>query len=242
MSLQIHPLCLGRSIVDKAGLVLGLVPGTPAEICDLMWVITGGREAIVVDTGPADPDFSARYHRVIHEWRSAVPAVASLDIDPEKVKTVINTHLHWDHCYGNSLFKNASIYVQREELRYALNPLPKDRRYYEADLGTLPFMAAHSSLVTIEGELEIASGVTLVPIPGHTPGMQGVAVETRNGIYFIASDAVGLFENWEQEPPITGRIYVDLDQFHQSLAKIRGLADFVLPGHDPRVLDRKEYP
>src|SRR3972149_878825 len=51
-------------------------------------------------------------------------ALARLGIRPEDIDIVINTHLHWDHCYNNHLFPRATIYAQRAELQYAIAPLP----------------------------------------------------------------------------------------------------------------------
>lgn len=40
-------------------------------------------------------------------------------VAPENIKTVIMTHLHWDHAGNNGLFQNARFYVQQRELDYA---------------------------------------------------------------------------------------------------------------------------
>ncbi|MFQ6068282.1 MAG: MBL fold metallo-hydrolase [Candidatus Bathyarchaeia archaeon] len=43
-------------------------------------------------------------------------------LKPEDITVIINTHLHFDHCGGNKLFRNARFYVQADELRYAYAP------------------------------------------------------------------------------------------------------------------------
>ncbi|UCE51173.1 MAG: hypothetical protein JSV31_18135 [Desulfobacterales bacterium] len=81
-------------------------------------------------------------------------------------------------------------------------------------------------------------------LPGHTPGFQGVHVKTKNGNYLIAGNLCPLFENWpnldkQQVPP---GIHVNLIDCYDSFLKVRAFADFILPGHGPRVLEQDSYP
>lgn len=242
--MKIIPLHLGTMTVDKSGLTSVKDAGIKIDIPVVAWLIEGGSEMVLVDTGAGDPEWSRKYHNPMvcsHDQRID-RVLEVLGVRPDEIGIVINTHLHWDHCFNNHLFKNSVIYVQREELAYAADPLPKDRRYYEADLGSPPYRKALGNIREIEGDVEVIPGVRAVHIPGHTPGMQGVAVETASGTCFIASDAVGLWENWEADPPVPGQIYVDLRQVYRSFEKIRRLADFLLPGHDPRIFEKKCYP
>ncbi|HHW42601.1 MBL fold metallo-hydrolase [Desulfofundulus thermobenzoicus] len=242
--MKVIPLHLGSMTVDKSGLTSVRDAGIKIDIPVVAWLIEGGKERVLVDTGAGDPDWSRKYHNpmVRTEEQRIDRALELLGISPGEIRIIINTHLHWDHCFNNHLFENAVIYVQRKELAYAADPLPRDRRYYETDLGAPLYLKAPDNIKEIEGDVEIIPGVWAVHIPGHTPGMQGVAVETVSGTCFIASDAVGLWENWEADPPVPGQIYVDLRQVYRSFEKIRRLADFVLPGHDPRIFDKKCYP
>lgn len=69
------------------------------------------------------------------------------------------------------------------------------------------------------------SGLTLRrgPLPGHTPGLQGVLVKTLNGRVMIASDHCPLYENFDSLVP-TGIIH-DLEAWYASTARIKDLAD-----------------
>ena len=88
---------------------------------------------------------------------------------------------------------------------------------------------------------EIAPGVSLHQIGGHTPGLQSVRVHTRRGWVVVASDATHYYEHFE-----TGRCFVsivDLAGALEGYDKLRRMADspkHVVPGHDPLVMAR--YP
>jgi len=168
-------------------------------------------------------------------------------IAPEEIDLVVLSHLHWDHCLNAALFPNARFIVQRAELRYAAAPLPVHRPMYGQDVpGARPLLPVKGNVEVIEGDRRIADGVTLVLTPGHTPGIQGVAVETSRGVHFIASDNIPLFDNWEgypgDLPRVPNAIHVDLETYFASLARIEQVADFVLPSHDMRVLEKERYP
>jgi glyoxylase-like metal-dependent hydrolase (beta-lactamase superfamily II) len=96
----------------------------------------------------------------------------------------------------------------------------------------------------VEGEKQIEAGITLVPLPGHTPGFQGVLVQVPSGPCLIAGDNCPLFENWEGNPQaahIPPGIHMNLHDCYDSFNKMELLADMVLPGHDARVLERDVY-
>ena len=78
------------------------------------FVVTHPGGAVLVDTGVGGPE------DLINDWRvvnvSAADALAELDMSPADISLVINTHLHFDHCGQNAVFKHAPFYVQRAEL------------------------------------------------------------------------------------------------------------------------------
>lgn len=134
--------------------------------------------------------------------------------------------------------------VQAEELRYAISSLPCHALYYESQLiqMTPPWIKALDRIEIVEEELEIESGISLVPLLGHTPGFQGVLVALKGGRCLIAGDTWPLFENWygnEQASHIPPGIHVNLCDCYDSFRKIESIADMVLPGHDLKVLEKE---
>ena len=88
---------------------------------------------------------------------------------------------------------------------------------------------------------ELAPGVTLHRVGGHTRGLQVVRVHTQRGWVVLASDAAHFYANWQQRRPFP--IVDDLAAYHAAFATIEQLASsvqHVIPGHDQLVLAR--YP
>jgi glyoxylase-like metal-dependent hydrolase (beta-lactamase superfamily II) len=95
--------------------------------------------------------------------------------------------------------------------------------------------------VFADGDSEIADGVTLHRIGGHSRGLQALRVRTRAGWMVLASDAAHFYENlWARKPfPIV----VDLQDMLDGFDRLEALAsrrDLVVPGHDPAV--RRLFP
>jgi len=134
--------------------------------------------AILVDTGVGWPDDLVQEWRVVN--RRAADALAEHDLSPADVKIVINTHLHFDHCGQNAVFKHAPFYIQRPELERA-------RREEQVTSEWFDFAGARFELV--DGDAEIAEGVRVVATPGHTVGHQSVVVETSGGGALMIGDA-----------------------------------------------------
>jgi N-acyl homoserine lactone hydrolase len=212
----------------------------------IMWYISGTKNNIVVDLAPADPDQCLNNHGLVidrSENQHPVNALKAAGISAEDVKIVILTHLHWDHTWGFHFFKNARFIIQKKEIEYAIAPFPCHHSiYYEKSLGKPIFVDYLNMIEMIDGDLEIEDGVNAVFIPSHSPGFQGVSVQTEKGKYFIAGDAVGLFECWETIPHVPSSIFNDLVQYYRSMKRIEKIADYILPGHDSRVFDRQIYP
>jgi glyoxylase-like metal-dependent hydrolase (beta-lactamase superfamily II) len=235
--LTLYPLDLGTLTVDKSGLTLRRGLGTKVDAPCLGYLILGGSQPILVDSGPCvDPQWGTQHHNPFRRSseQSLAAALARHALAPEDIRQVIISHLHWDHCYGNLELPKARFVVQRRELAYAVAPLPCDAPIYETHLHPVHFLKAFERFDVIDGDMDIAPGVRCVRLPGHTPGLQGVLVETATGRIMIVSDHCPLFENYDSLIP-TGIIH-DLEAWYASTARVRTLADRILPGHDMRVL------
>ena len=134
------------------------------------FVITHPGGAVLVDTGVGGPQ------DVLNDWRvvnvEVADALAKLDMSPADISLVINTHLHFDHCGQNAVFKHAPFYVQRAELDRA-------RRESPGLAGWFDFMGAQFEL--LDGDAEILPGLKVIATPGHTVGHQSVVVQLSDG-------------------------------------------------------------
>jgi N-acyl homoserine lactone hydrolase len=134
------------------------------------FVVTHPGGAVLVDTGVGGPD------RMLSDWRvvnrSVADALGELDMTPDDIGLVINTHLHFDHCGQNAVFKRAAFYVQRAEVSRAQR---ESRELYD----WFDFMNARFEL--LDGDTEVLPGLAVITTPGHTVGHQSVVVQAADG-------------------------------------------------------------
>lgn len=248
MSLQITAVSVGRVFgLPKPSLTYLHGWGETLDISLVMFVIQGGDAPVVVDTG-ADPQRSWRHHRIRMEQTSTErPAAAlhALGVDPADVAVVVNTHLHWDHSSNNHLFPNARVVIQQREIDYARNPVPWHRRQFEhlPDV-TAAWLSAEERIDAIHGDAEIAPGISVLALPGHTPGSQGVVVEAATKRYLIAGDCIDLYENWtgdDETEHIPSGFFTDIVAYEDSIRRIEKLDCEVIPSHDPLVIERRTF-
>ncbi len=202
-----------------------------------MWVLRSGDRTILVDSGYDGPEAAARGRPIRMEPGEAL---APLGITPDKVDTLIVTHLHYDHAGGLHLFPNAHLHLQSAEMAYATGPCMCH------DTLRMPFTAGHvceavtrlyhGKLTFHDGDSEIADGVTVHCIGGHSRGLQAVRVRTAAGWMVLASDAAHYYENFQARKPFP--IVVDLQNMLDGFETLYQLASdpkLIVPGHDPLV-------
>ncbi len=186
--------------------------------------------AILVDTGVGWGD-----EDLIREWkvvnRHAAVALEELDLSPADVKIVINSHLHFDHCGQNAVFKHAPFYVQRSELDRA--------RKSGESIGWFDFAGARFEL--LDGDAEIAEGVRVVATPGHTIGHQSVFVDTAGGGAVMIGDAAYTADIYAQADKADlskwpGQ-HADREQWTSSLKRVHAMHPHAVHFcHDTRVV------
>jgi glyoxylase-like metal-dependent hydrolase (beta-lactamase superfamily II) len=92
-----------------------------------------------------------------------------------------------------------------------------------------------------DGDDEIAPGITVHHIGGHSKGLQSVRVQTRRGAVVLASDASHLYGHFLEGRvfPITYSV-ADTLEGYRTLRRLAQTDDHIVPGHDPMVIER--YP
>ena len=207
-----------------------------------IWAIRNDERTVIVDTG-FDHGEGKRRGRTV-EWLPAA-ALASLGINATLVEDVIITHLHYDHAGTLSHFPSAKFHIQEQEMRFATGKWMLDnaeRVAYTADhVAELVYRLFEKRVVFHDGDGEVAPGITVHCMPGHTMGVQAVRVKTKRGWVLLDSDSSHYYEHWVKRIPFSicwhdGDLLASYDRFE-------GLADsedHVIPGHDPIV--RSIYP
>ena len=254
MSYLIRPIMVGRfPSFEKSIFLMGVEPGRKIASPCVSWLIEGSTgEKILVDTGPHETNHpTARYHSGYgaveqSEEERLDRALQAQGVDPEEIKLVIFTHLHWDHCHNVSFLKNAEFYIQKKELQYATNPIPWHRGSFEVGIPGVepPWLEIFDRFKVVDGDIEILPGINYILLPGHTPGSAGVSVKTAKGTYVIAGDMVPLMENWEgnsRQRHIPSCLMSNVFDYYHSFEKLEKISDFVLPAHDFRVFDSKTW-
>jgi len=216
-------------------------PDAPQQMDYFFYLLRGGDELIVVDTG-FDPGVAARRGRTC-----VVPpreAFARLGVDTGAVRRLIVSHFHWDHVGNLDLFPNAELVVPERELAFWSAPLARNPQFWsiveEADIARLEAARDEGRTVTTGADEAIAPGVRAITVGGHSPGQQVLVVEGSGGPVILASDAVHLYEELELERPFG--VVVDLREMVEGYRLLKGLAAengaAIIPGHDPDVARR----
>jgi N-acyl homoserine lactone hydrolase len=170
-------------------------------------------------------------------------ALDSVHLTPDRVDIVIQTHLHFDHCFNTRKCTNARVLVQRAELEFARNPAPFHGMYREDLLDGVKVEA-------VDGDFQLFDGIDLLLVPGHSAGGQAVSVQTEKGRVVI-SGLCGIQENFfpKSPHPMAGSdnlllpgIMLDAVAAYKSLLRIKRTADIILPLHDPEILNVKQIP
>jgi N-acyl homoserine lactone hydrolase len=213
----------------------------------IMFVIEGGDAPIIVDTG-GDVARAREHHGFRMEQEPGQrpdAALRRIGIEPGAVQIVVNTHLHWDHSSNNHLFPNARVVVQQRELDYAVHPVQWHNRTFETVPGLEPaWTKSKDQMSLVDGDVSLGPGVSVITLPGHTPGSQGVLVECAERRYLLAGDCVYTYENWRGDAEAThipAGLYTDLIEYEASFRKIEGLDCEVIPSHDIQVLERRVF-
>lgn len=219
----------------------------PMPLDFYIWAIVGNdkdgkQQTIVVDTG-FDRAMAAKRQRQI--FHTPAEGLQKIGVNPESIKDVIITHMHYDHAGSLDEFPNARYHLQDKEMAFCTG------RHMCNATTRFPFESSHVSTMVHrifegrvefhDGDAELAPGITLHHIGGHSLGLQVVRVRTKRGFVLLASDATHYYENME-----TMRAYpvvVDVAQMVEGFKTIQRLAtsvNHVIPGHDPLVLAK--YP
>ena len=202
-----------------------------------IWVLRQGAEVILVDTGYDAPEAALRDRPIRLDPREALQP---LGLEPDDITQLIVTHQHYDHAGGWQLFPNATIHLQEAEMAYATGPCMCH------DTLRMPFTADHiceavkrvysGRCIFHAGDGEVADGVTVHCIGGHSRGLQAVRVRTDAGWLCLASDAAHYYENVFEKKPFP--IVVDLEDMLEGFTKLEALASsrkLIIPGHDPAI-------
>ena len=245
MSYEVYALKYAHHARRKAENFIGGDPHDgPMPLDYFVWLIRGNGREIVVDTGFSEAMAKKRGRDHI---RCPAKSLSLIGCDASAVKDVVITHLHYDHVGNFDLFPAATLHLQDLEMHYATGRQMREERHrfaYEVEEVVGMVRRTYEGRVRFHnGDGEIAPGVSVHLIGGHTMGLQAVRVNTRRGWLVLASDASHFYANIEQTRPFPIVWSVaDMVGGYRRLHDLAGAAERIIPGHDPLVLERYPAP
>ncbi len=222
----IHPLVVGVNETDQGIMTYQKGYGKRIYLPIYVFYLEGGDQRVLVDTGmeefmiPAGAEEETGLK--IMEFEDAL---ATVNVKPEDVDIVVQTHLHNDHCENTYKCTRAKIFVQQAELDFLKSPHPLDHRYYSDLLD-------ESEVVAVEGDAEIVPGIRVVSTPGHTPGGQSVAVQTDEGTAIITGFCCNGNNFPTVGPAVTPGVHINAIEAYESAQRVKDMADILIPIHD----------
>ncbi len=161
------------------------------------YLVRTGDHTILMETGGGDKmDARARERmKLPAESEPLAEVIARHAIDPESIDIVINSHLHWDHCGGNTIlrdgraeaaFPRARYFASRPEWEHAHERLARDRvSYIDANYDPL---VESGQMTLVDPDHEVVPGVRMRRAPGHTRDMCVVTAESNRQTFCFLSD------------------------------------------------------
>ena len=164
--IDIIPVEYGKSVLPESMIFENGAENKFRPIIFRVYLIRTENRLILVDTGcESMPDFDMR------DFIGPVKALNNIGISPEKITDLIITHAHHDHIECVKYFKNAALYIQKDE--------------YESGKS---YLAENLNIRTFDEEMTICDGIKAVKIGGHSKGSSIVEITDSDKKYIIAGD------------------------------------------------------
>jgi len=167
-------------------------------------LVRTGKLNVLIETGIGNK-LQEKQRRIWQAPEKLLDSLREAGAQPEDIDIVINSHLHFDHCGWNTVYRDghavatfpkAKYYAPEGEWRHGQLQLERDRVSYLSD-NYNPLIDS-GQMQLIEGEAEIVPGISVVPYPGHTRNMNAVFIRSGGKTACYISDLVPT--SWHLEP------------------------------------------
>lgn len=257
---SIRPLCFAHADMPReffGGVPIHSMEGVSTS--PMVYVLVSGKDDdgvvhhYMVDAGFHAEKWIQRFN--FFDWESPESTLGKLGVHPSEIEKVFLTHMHFDHANNVGAFPNADVYVQLDEYRGWLEALALPDLF--TPLGEQSWITSSFERddARVFGELardhrlkfcgdneELAPGIRgHLSKDGHTFGTQWISVDTSDGPYVIAGDAVMWYSNVEEMWPsgyTNGNTYKMLMTYGQIYEYLKGDVNRIVPGHDALLFDR----
>ena len=183
-------------------------------VCHCLLIETDARGLVLIDTGyglkdvdhphrPPHPRITKAMRAMLNiklrEEETAIRQIEALGHSAADVRHIVLTHLDFDHAGGLEDFPNATVHVMDKEFSAATGPrdgfVPRNR-YRPAQFNEVQNWKRYSGqgeswfgFETVRDLEGLPPEILMVPLPGHTWGHAGIAVQGPNGWLLHAGDA-----------------------------------------------------
>lgn len=239
------------------------------EFAQISFLIQGNGKKVLVDLGCKTLEYSNEMFRRFGFFRTmpdgstpddirqpegnVLDQLARMGIGPEEITDVIFTHLHADHHGMDSAkdggmcedFPNAVFHISKKGWDFNLSQRVDDHwnSYLDWGFGDCMLRKQAEGRMIAHDDVQIATGLDVVYLGGHSPCSQGVRVVTSDGTILIGSD--DFYQYQLLEKGIIGRLYTTMDKMIESNGLLADLAIsgmVIVPVHDSTVCDLyKQY-
>jgi glyoxylase-like metal-dependent hydrolase (beta-lactamase superfamily II) len=167
-------------------------------------LVRTGKTNILIETGIGNK-LPEKQKRIWEAPEKLLENLRLAGVEPEDIDIVINSHLHFDHCGWNTVYREgravatfptAKYYAPEGEWRHGQLQLDRDRVSYISD-NYNPLIDS-GQMQLFNGPAEIAPGISVVPYPGHTRNMHAVLIRSGGQTACYISDLIPT--SWHLEP------------------------------------------
>jgi glyoxylase-like metal-dependent hydrolase (beta-lactamase superfamily II) len=159
-------------------------------------LVRTGKQNILIETGIGNK-LSEKMKSFYEPKELLLKNLHAAGAAPEDIDIVINSHLHFDHCGWNTVYKDgravatfpkAKYYVQEGEWRHASLQLERDRVSYMTD--NYDPLIASGQMTLLNGAAEIVPGISVAVYPGHTRHLQAIFIRSGGQTACYISDLI----------------------------------------------------
>lgn len=144
----------------------------------VVYAVEADNSWVLFDTGIGEshPDL-ADYETTTRPVREAL---ADAGVPVERIRAIVNCHLHFDHCGQNAAFPGVPIFTQQAESDAAHQPDYTIAEWVDFEGADYRF---------IESGAHLLPSVSILPTPGHTPGSQSLVIDSADERVILAGQA-----------------------------------------------------
>jgi glyoxylase-like metal-dependent hydrolase (beta-lactamase superfamily II) len=233
--------------VESSFLVLAHDMGITTRAKTWSYLLLGGADPILVDTGASSPEIMRRLGMTGHtsEQQQLESQLAKHGLAIPDVRWILHTHTHIDHAGQDDRFPGATVVMTRRELEFSASGLMGAQyppEYVKHHIDRLHTPRALRLLdLDICGPEEVLPGISCELTGGHTEGSMNILVETSDGTACLCGDVMYDVHNsavqpyhvvLDGEPQVTGNHALSKRQERAAIKKALRSGRYILTGHD----------